>query len=109
MRIAFLLLACFLFLPLSGQKKWERMAGKFDRHYDRSNFEAALKDAYKIQEYSQENLDSTDRWYALSKFYMAKAYVGLNDLEEAKPYILIAYELMAPNLAYDGTMAEVCG
>ena len=84
------------------------MAGKFYKHYDRSNFEAALKDAYKIQEYSQENLDSTDRWYALSKFYMAKAYVGLNDLEEAKPYILIAYELMAPNLAYDGTMAEVC-
>jgi tetratricopeptide (TPR) repeat protein len=108
MRIAFLLLACFLFLPLSGQKKWERMAGKFDRHYDRTNFEAALKDASKILDYSLVNLDSTDSRYARSNYYMAKAYVGLSDPEEAKSYILSAYELMAPNLAYDGTMVEVC-
>jgi len=107
MRFVVIILASFLFLPLSGQKKWERMAGKFDKHYSQSNFEAALKDANNILEYSMENLDSTNSQYALSYYYIAKAYQGLEDAEGAKPYIRKAYDLLAPNLAYDGTMAEV--
>ena len=96
MRIIVIVLACFCLLPLSGQKKWEKLTGKFDRHYHRPDFEAALDDALDLLAYSRENHDSTGERYALSNFYAAKAYEALGDPEEAKPYIKIAHRLLTP-------------
>ncbi len=107
MRIIVIILSCFLLLPLSGQKKWERLSGKFEKHYSRSNYEAALDDAFELLGYSGENHDSTDHRSALSSFYVAKAYEGLGDPEEAKPYIKKSHALLLPNLSYDESMAEV--
>ncbi len=107
MRIAVIILACFLFIPLSGQKKWERLSRKFEKKYEQSEFDAALDAAFRILEYSLENHDSIDSRYALSHFYVAKAYDGLGDPGGAKPYIKLAYEKLVPNIAYDDHMAGV--
>jgi len=107
MRIAFVILVCFLFLPLSGQRKWERMCGKFDKHYARSDFAAALEDAFGILEFSRENYDSTDGRSALSNYYVARAYEAMGDPDIAKPYIKNSHALLVPNMAYDEFTVEV--
>ena len=107
MRFAVLILALFLFLPLSGQRKWERMCGKFEKHYGRSDFDAALEDAFGILEFSRENYDSTDGRNALSNYFMASAYEAMGDPNMAKSYIKKSHALLVPNMAYDEFTIDV--
>lgn len=107
MRLAAIILACFFFLPLSGQRKWERLSRKFEKHYARPDFQAALDDAFRIQDYTRANYDSTDRRFALSSYYVSKAYEALGNAEQALPYIQDAYALLVPDLAYDENMIQV--
>ena len=83
------------------------MCGKFEKHFDRSDFAAALDDAIGILEYSRENYDSIDGRSALSNFYVARAYEAMGDPEIAKPYIKKSHALLVPNMAYDEFTVEV--
>jgi len=83
------------------------MCGKFEKHYGRSDFDAALNDAFGILEFSRDNYDSTDGRNALSNFYMAKAYEAMGDPEVAKSYIKKSHALLLPNMAYDEFTVDV--
>ena len=83
------------------------MCGKFEKHFDRSDFAAAHDDAIGILEYSRENYDSTDGRYALSNFYVARACEAMGNPEIAKPYIKKSHALLVPNMTYDEFTVEV--
>ena len=83
------------------------MCGKFEKHYGRSDFDAALEDAFGILEFSRENYDSTDGRNALSNYFVARAYETMGDAKIAKPYIKKSQALLVSNIAYDEFTIDV--
>jgi CHAT domain-containing protein/tetratricopeptide (TPR) repeat protein len=108
MRTSVFILALLLSSSLSAQK-WERLEKDFRQQCESQEYRKAGETAAKQVNFAIQELDSTDVRYARSYYNLALAYHELGSSETARPYLSVAYNLMAPFYANHGTeMADIC-